>query len=64
MPQETLRESVMMYAAALRRTAVPPERAVVLVKRRDRIGFLRGQAQPTGCRRSSPLGGGRVLRGV
>lgn len=30
--QETLRESVMAYAAALRCTAVPPERAVVLVK--------------------------------
>ena len=32
MLQETLRESVMVYAAALRRTSVPPERAVVLVK--------------------------------
>jgi hypothetical protein len=30
--RETLRESVMVYAAALRRTSVPPERAVVLVK--------------------------------
>lgn len=30
--QERLRESVMVYAAALRRTSVPPERAVVLVK--------------------------------
>lgn len=30
--QETFRESVVAYAAALRRTSVPPERAVVLVK--------------------------------
>ena len=32
MLRETLRESVMAYATALRRTSVPPERAVVLVK--------------------------------
>ena len=30
--RETLRESVRAYAVALRRTSVPPERAVVLVK--------------------------------
>ena len=30
--REELRDSVVAYAAALRRTSVPPERAVVLVK--------------------------------